>query len=306
MRSMKKFMKKIFLLSLILTFVFAFPVFGLGLSQAEIDQINAERMAAAEAEVLRVKEAAAIKAQNEIDAANATADAFAKDVERRKDAYEDWVDDQRELAGLERIYEKDDEEETENCISTEGNDIKEIEDDAALNDEENQDDINDVLEENVIDIPDADDTKEESIAELDAEEVALVVVETDENKIEQTICGVSLEDYSNLCKIVEAEAPNSGMNGKIMVANVIINRVYSPDFSNTITGVIMAPGQFSPVRNGRFNRAMPSIETQEAVKRALNGENLAGSALYFRSAKSGNRFMGKDCIASVGGNNFYY
>jgi len=99
------------------------------------------------------------------------------------------------------------------------------------------------------------------------------------------IIGLSEEDYQNLLKIVEAEAGCEDEEGKLFVANVVINRVQNPAFPNSVTGVIyqreQGVTQFSPISNGRFNQVQVSEETCEAVERALMGENNAQGALYF-------------------------
>jgi hypothetical protein len=97
------------------------------------------------------------------------------------------------------------------------------------------------------------------------------------------------EDYNNLLKIVEAEAGVNDINGKMMVANVILNRVASQRFPNTISGVIFARGQFSPVSNGRFYQVKVKDSTIEAVERALNGEDNSRGALFFMNRRASNR-----------------
>lgn len=97
------------------------------------------------------------------------------------------------------------------------------------------------------------------------------------------------EDYNNLLKIVEAEAGVNDINGKMMVANVILNRVASQRFPNTISGVIFARGQFSPVSKGRFYQVKVKDSTIEAVERALNGEDNSRGALFFMNRRASNR-----------------
>lgn len=89
------------------------------------------------------------------------------------------------------------------------------------------------------------------------------------------------EDYQNLLRIVEAEAGTEGLEGKQIVANVILNRVSDSRFPSTVSSVVFAPGQFSPVRNGKFYSVSISQETIEAVEKALNGEDNSQGALYF-------------------------
>lgn len=96
-------------------------------------------------------------------------------------------------------------------------------------------------------------------------------------------------DYNVLLRIVQAEAGGCDMKGKILVANVILNRVESNEFPDTITDVVYEKRQFSPVSNGSINRCKVEQETVEAVDRALAGEDYSEGALFFmnRRASSG-------------------
>ena len=80
---------------------------------------------------------------------------------------------------------------------------------------------------------------------------------------------------------MQAEAGICDTKGRILVANVIINRVKSGDFPNTITDVVYQKSQFSPVSDGRLNSCTVTQETVEAVDRALAGEDYSQGALYF-------------------------
>lgn len=86
-------------------------------------------------------------------------------------------------------------------------------------------------------------------------------------------------------RIVEAEAGGEDFTGKVLVANVILNRVKSPSFPSTIKEVVFAHSgsryQFSPISDGRYYTVNISNETKAAVKEALNGEDPSQGALYF-------------------------
>lgn len=92
---------------------------------------------------------------------------------------------------------------------------------------------------------------------------------------------LSREDYQVLLRIVEAEAGICDMKGKILVANVILNRVRSGEFPDSVTDVVYQPSQFSPVANGTINTCKVSSETVESVDRALRGEDYSRGALFF-------------------------
>ena len=89
-------------------------------------------------------------------------------------------------------------------------------------------------------------------------------------------------------RIVEAEAGDQDLKGRIMVANVIMNRVKSNHFPDTVKGVVFAHRQFSPIQNGCYYRVSVSENTKQAVKKALKGTDYSKGALYFmcRSAST--------------------
>lgn len=96
---------------------------------------------------------------------------------------------------------------------------------------------------------------------------------------------MSDEDYDTLLRIVEAEAGSEDIKGRVLVANVIMNRVKSEDFPNTVTEVVWDNSdgvpQFSPTYDGRINKVAVSDETREAVKQALKGTDYSEGALFF-------------------------
>jgi N-acetylmuramoyl-L-alanine amidase len=101
---------------------------------------------------------------------------------------------------------------------------------------------------------------------------------------------VSQDDYQVLLRIVQAEAGVCDDKGKILVTNVILNRVKSGKFPDTVRGVVYSPSQFSPVSNGRINTVKVTDDTIQCVDRALAGEDYSEGALYFmnrRGSKSG-------------------
>ena len=83
-----------------------------------------------------------------------------------------------------------------------------------------------------------------------------------------------------LSHIINAESGNQPMDGKLAVGTVIMNRVASPRFPNTISDVIFAPNQFTPVSNGSIYRE-PNAESVAAAKLILEGVRVGGSSLYF-------------------------
>ena len=114
-------------------------------------------------------------------------------------------------------------------------------------------------------------------------------VEDDGSEASVQVTACSADDYEVLLRIVQAEAGGCDLKGRILVANVILNRVKSDEFPDTIRGVVYEKSQFSPVSNGSINTCKVSEKTVEAVDRALAGEDYSQGALYFmnRRASSG-------------------
>ncbi len=101
----------------------------------------------------------------------------------------------------------------------------------------------------------------------------------------QPVYALSEAEYTALLKLVEAEARGEDEDGKLLVANVVFNRVKSSRFPDTVWEVIYQKQsgvyQFSPVIGGRMDRMKVSEETRRAVERALYGEDISRGALYF-------------------------
>ena len=93
------------------------------------------------------------------------------------------------------------------------------------------------------------------------------------------------EDYQVLLRIVQAEAGICDKRGKILVADVIINRVLSKEFPNSVKAVVYEPSHFQPVSNGAINSVKVTAETIECVDRALDGEDYSNGALYFMNRR---------------------
>ena len=110
-----------------------------------------------------------------------------------------------------------------------------------------------------------------------------------EEPVREVFTGYSESDYNVLLRIVQAEAGNCDIEGRVMVANVILNRVEDDAFPNTITKVVYQKHQFSPVGNGSIKRCKVTAETVEAVERALSGEDLTDGALYFMNRRASSR-----------------
>lgn len=91
------------------------------------------------------------------------------------------------------------------------------------------------------------------------------------------------EDLMWLARIVTVEARGMSLEGKVAVANVVLNRVKSPSFPNTVYDVIFQKGQFPPAHKSGFKELVPPEECIIAAKMALEGVNNIGTCLYFNN-----------------------
>lgn len=89
------------------------------------------------------------------------------------------------------------------------------------------------------------------------------------------------KDYECLLKIVESEAGICDQKGKILIANVVINRMQSQYFPDTVEEVVYQKNQFSPVENGAIDRVSITEDTVQAVSMALSGTDYSQGALFF-------------------------
>lgn len=110
-----------------------------------------------------------------------------------------------------------------------------------------------------------------------------------------------------LSHIINAESGNQPLEGKIAVGNVVLNRVASSTFPNTVKEVIYQKNQFTPVRNGSINLE-PNAESVIAAKLCLDGANTVGNALFFlnpRTASNSWASRNRPYITTIGAHAFY-
>ena len=92
------------------------------------------------------------------------------------------------------------------------------------------------------------------------------------------------EEFEMMCYVLQSEVGGCSEKSKIAVANVIINRVKSSRFPNTIKGVLTSPGQFTAITS-YYNRTNPPTQnTIDCARRALNGEGsdaINGATYYY-------------------------
>jgi len=92
--------------------------------------------------------------------------------------------------------------------------------------------------------------------------------------------GLTENDIQIMANAVYGEARGEPYEGQIAVAAVIINRMKSQSFPNTIYGVIFQPGAFTAVADGQI-WLTPNAKAREAVMDAINGQDPSGGCLYY-------------------------
>lgn len=103
---------------------------------------------------------------------------------------------------------------------------------------------------------------------------------------DEEVIKLSAKDRAVLLRIVEAEATDADVKGRMLVANVVLNRVNcKTEFPDNVTDVVFDTTggvyQFSPIEDGRYWSVSISDKTREAVHRVLCGEDESQGALYF-------------------------
>lgn len=93
------------------------------------------------------------------------------------------------------------------------------------------------------------------------------------------------QDLKLIANAVYGEARGEPYDGQVAVAAVILNRLDSPDFPNTISGIIFQPGAFTAVSDGQI-WLEPNEQAKEAVLDAMNGWDPSENALYYFNPKT--------------------
>lgn len=112
-------------------------------------------------------------------------------------------------------------------------------------------------------------------------------------------------DHRLLAKLVYAEARGESYKGKVAVAAVVLNRVRSSSFPNTVSGVVYQSKAFSSVSNGSINNT-PDSDSIRAALDALNGWDPTGGCLYFYNPKqTSDQWIRTRTIKTVIGNHSF-
>lgn len=97
---------------------------------------------------------------------------------------------------------------------------------------------------------------------------------------------LSSNDISLIAKLISAEAENQSFDGKKLVASVVLNRLDSDIFPDTIEQIIFQNDQFSVIKNGAWDKAIPLEEDYEVVLQELKHRSNK-EILYFTAGNYG-------------------
>ena len=95
----------------------------------------------------------------------------------------------------------------------------------------------------------------------------------------------SSSDLNLLSRLVYAEARGEPYTGQVAVASVVLNRVKSSSFPNSVAGVIYQSGAFSVVNDGQINLT-PNATAKKAAQDAINGWDPSYGAIYYFNPKT--------------------
>ena len=133
--------------------------------------------------------------------------------------------------------------------------------------------------------------KAKTMEEIEAEEAAR---RAEEEKAKRTknlgAIAASTDEVTLLAALIQSESGNQPYEGQLGVGAVVMNRVRSGAYPNTIQGVISAPGQFGPAATGKVAAILasgPKASCMQAAQAAINGETTVGTATHFRGVSSG-------------------
>lgn len=116
---------------------------------------------------------------------------------------------------------------------------------------------------------------------------------------------ITYDEAQMLMKMAMAEAEGDGVEGKAMVMAVIMNRVKDKRFPNTIKEVIYQNRQFSPIKDGRYDKAVPDNECHLALAEIEQGKYDDIEALYFENASNSWQASNCEYLYTIGHHRFY-
>lgn len=136
------------------------------------------------------------------------------------------------------------------------------------------------------DIVGAEAVDEAALAAAEAQAAAQTQAEAEAQAAQQASASISQADLDLMAAIIECEAGGEPYEGKIGVGAVVMNRVRSSQFPNTISEVIYQSGQFSPVASGKLASVLSRGARQncyDAARDVFAGANTVGDCLFFHA-----------------------
>ena len=117
--------------------------------------------------------------------------------------------------------------------------------------------------------------------------------------------GLSSSEINLLARVISAEARGEPYTGQVAVGAVILNRVKSPSFPDTLSGVVYQPGAFTCMTDGQINQSVTD-SARRAARDAANGWDASGGALYYYNPqKTTNRWMRSLPVIKVIGSHYF-
>lgn len=116
------------------------------------------------------------------------------------------------------------------------------------------------------------------------------------------------DDLFWLARVMYAEAGNQGLKGQMAVGNVVLNRVESAIFPNTVHGVLAQKNQFSTYKGGALANRTPTESCIIAAKLVMDGgvvEEVEDALWFDAKCKNSWAARNKTCLAVIGGHKFY-
>ena len=114
-------------------------------------------------------------------------------------------------------------------------------------------------------------------------------------------------DIQLMARAINGEARGESYEGQVAVGAVILNRVKSSEFPNTISGVIYQPGAFTAVSDGQINEPISEDSTvYKAAQDALNGWDPTNGCLYYFNPNTATSswIWSREIVKTIGKHNF--
>ena len=132
--------------------------------------------------------------------------------------------------------------------------------------------------------------------------------DTEDISISESVQSWNSKDSEILLKIAMAEAEGEGTEGKALVMKVVLNRVASKEFPDSVEGVVFQPGQFEPVLDdGRYWNVEPDAECYKALYmvQCENWDDTEGALYFCRTGSSPWMENNTEYLFTMGNHSFY-